>query len=64
MNLSNISARLKSSEFRIRKAMGFTEKFTVSRLKEILSQIYEIDRNIKTGLLSPELALEMVIGRI
>ena len=64
MNLSQISAFLKSSEFRIKKAMRFAEKFTVKRLKEILSQLYEIDRNIKTGLLDPELALEIVIGRI
>ena len=44
--------------------MGYTEKFTVNKLKEILSQLYEVDRNIKTGLLEPNLALENLIGRI
>ena len=64
MNLPQITKTLKSSEFRIKKAMGFTEKFTVSKLKSILSQLYEIDRNIKTGMLEQNLALELLIGRI
>jgi len=63
-NLSRITEILKSSEFRIKKAMSYTEKFTVDKLKDILSQLYEVDRNIKTGLLEPNLALELLIGRI
>ncbi len=64
MNLSQISATMKTSEFRIKKAMAFTEKFTVDKLRSILSQLYEIDRNIKMGLMEQTLALEMLIGRI
>ena len=64
MNLSQIIAMLQSSEFRIKKAMAFTEKFTVEKLKNVLTQLYEVDRNIKTGLLDQNLALEMLIGRI
>ncbi|MCI8609219.1 MAG: DNA polymerase III subunit delta [Firmicutes bacterium] len=64
MNLSQITAMLQSSEFRIKKAMAFTEKFTVEKLKNVLTQLYEVDRNIKTGLLDQNLALEMLIGRI
>ena len=64
LNLPQIAEIMKGSEFRIKKAMGYTEKFTVNKLKEILSQLYEVDRNIKTGLLEPNLALEILIGRI
>jgi DNA polymerase-3 subunit delta len=64
MSLGQIVATLKGSEFRIRKAMGFTEKFTVEKLKSVLCQLYEVDRNIKTGLLEQNLALELLIGRI
>ena len=64
MNLPQITDCLKTSEFRVKKAMSFTEKFTVDKLKQILSQLYEVDRNIKTGLLDQNLALEMLIGRI
>ena len=63
-NLPQITEIMKSSEFRIKKAMGYTEKFTVDRLKKTLSQLYEVDRNIKTGLLDQNLALELLIGRI
>ena len=44
--------------------MGYTEKFSVDRLKRVLSQLYETDRNIKTGLMEQNLALELLIGRI
>lgn len=64
MRLPEIVAVMKSSEFRIRKAMGFTEKFTVDKLKTILCELYEIDRNMKTGLLDQDLALELVLGRM
>lgn len=63
-NLPQIAEIMKGSEFRIKKAMGYTEKFTVNKLKSVLSQLYEVDRNIKSGLLEPELALEILIGRI
>lgn len=63
-NLPQICEIMKGSEFRIKKAMGYTEKFTVKKLRSILSQLYEVDRNIKTGLLEPSLALELLIGRI
>lgn len=63
-SLSGITDILKSSEFRIKKAMSYTEKFTVQKLKDILSQLYEVDRNIKTGVLDQNLALELLVGRI
>ena len=59
-----IAKTLKVHEFRVKKTMGFCEKFTIEKLKSILIQLYEIDRNIKTGALEPELALELLVGRI
>ena len=44
--------------------MAFADEFTVERLRSILSQLYETDRNIKTGALEPNLALELLVGRI
>lgn len=55
---------LKINGYRVKKALSFAEKFSLKRLKEILSQLYEIDRNIKTGLIEQNLALELLIGRI
>ena len=64
MHAGEIAKTLKVHEFRVKKTMGFCEKFTIEKLKSILIQLYEIDRNIKTGALEPELALELLVGRI
>lgn len=64
MNLGAITGVMKMHEFRIKKAMSFADKFTVEKLKSILSQLYEIDRNIKTGALEQAMALELMVGRI
>ncbi|MBR5230298.1 MAG: DNA polymerase III subunit delta [Firmicutes bacterium] len=64
MNLAAIAGTMKIHEFRIKKAMTFADKFTAEKLKSVLSQLYEIDINIKTGMLEPNLALEILVGRI
>lgn len=64
MNLSQIQKNLGIHEFRIKKAMGVTEKYTTDGLKRILSKAYEIDGNIKTGLLDQTLALEFFVAEI
>ncbi|HVI41337.1 MAG TPA: DNA polymerase III subunit delta, partial [Anaerovoracaceae bacterium] len=51
-------------EFRIKKAASFAERYTVSHLRKILRETYEIDKNIKTGLLESSLALELFIAEI
>ena len=51
-------------EFRIKKAATFAEKYSVSHLRKILRKTYEIDKNIKTGLLESSLALELFIAEI
>ncbi len=55
---------MKIHEFRVKKAMQTADRFTKSKLREILSQLYEIDRNIKTGTLEQNLALELLVGKI
>lgn len=64
MDLSTIHKKLGGSEFRIKKMLPYVNKFTATKLKETLSAIYQVDRNIKTGLLEPQLALEMFIAGI
>lgn len=64
LGLAAITSKLRIHEFRVKKAMSFADKFTVEKLRSILSQLYETDRNIKTGALEPGLALELLVGRI
>lgn len=51
-------------EFRIKKAMIFSEKFSKLNLKKILISLYEVDRNIKNGFLEGEISLEIIIARM
>lgn len=64
LDLHSIHKKLGGSEYRIKKMIPYTNKFSVAKLKETLSGIYEVDRNIKTGLLDSQMALEMFIARI
>lgn len=64
MTPPQIHKKLNIHEFRIKKAWAVTEKYSVSQLKKILSKAYEIDGNIKSGLLEQTLALELFIAQI
>ena len=64
MPMPEIVKIMKIHEFRIKKAIQAADRFTKIKLKEILVQLYEIDRNIKTGVLEQNLALELLVGRI
>lgn len=55
---------LKVNPYRVKKAMSFGDKFTLSRLKDILIQLYQADRSIKTGAMDQNLAIELIIGRM
>lgn len=59
-----IKSELSVHELRIKKALAFSEKFSVNELKGILTNIYKVDNQIKTGVLESEMALEMMIAEI
>ncbi len=63
-SLEQIKAKLKIHEFRIKKASTFAERYSIGYLKKILLKAYDVDKNIKTGLLESTLALEMFIAEI
>lgn len=63
-NLLEIHKTLGGSEYRIKKMMPYARKYSAAKIKEILSGAYGIEKNIKTGLLMPQLALELFIASI
>lgn len=63
-DLPSMHKRLGGSEYRIKKMIPYANKYSVERLKQILSSIYEVDRQIKTGLLDSQMALELFIAKI
>ena len=51
-------------EFRVKKAIGFADKYSSAALRSILISAYDTDKNIKSGLITQDLALEMLIASI
>lgn len=49
-------------QFRIKKAMAVTGQYSMKDIKAALCAAYEVDENIKTGLLDGQLALEYFIA--
>ncbi len=64
ISLEKIASMVRVNPYRLKKAMGFADRTGAAKLKEILSYLYEIDRNIKTGNMDGELAIQLMIGRI
>jgi DNA polymerase-3 subunit delta len=63
-NRDKVAEVLKMNAYRVKKALSAADKFSETKLKELLIQLYEIDRNIKTGAIDGNLALELFVGRI
>lgn len=55
---------LRVNPYRVKKAMSFGDKFTPDRLRNILIQLYQADRSIKTGAMDQNLVIELIIGRM
>jgi DNA polymerase-3 subunit delta len=63
-NLAQMQSVLNIHEFRIKKAMSVCNAYSVSQLKDILQRIYQVERNIKTGLMEQTLAFEVMLSQI
>jgi len=64
LSQEQIAKKLKVNSYRVKKAMAVSDKMSYKKLRSTLSQLYETDRNIKTGMMEQNLALEMLIGRM
>lgn len=64
LSLGEISKALGANEFRIKKLIPYARRMETKQIRTMLTNLYEIDRSIKTGLLRPSLALELYIARV
>lgn len=64
VDMATMMKKLGSGDFRIKKVMPFVNRYSEDKLKSILCSLYEVDRNIKTGLLDDRTALELFIAGI
>jgi len=63
-SIAQMQSILNIHEFRIKKAMSVCDAYSVSQLKDILQRIYQVEKNIKTGLMEQTLAFEVMLSQI
>lgn len=68
MNLGAIQKALKKTEraheYRVKKALDLGNRFTVKDMRRMLSSSYDVEVNIKTGLMPSEIAMEFFVAGI
>lgn len=62
LTLAQMQKKLGVHQFRVKKAMAMTGQYSMTDLRAALCAAYEVDENIKTGLLDGQLALEYFIA--
>ena len=64
MNTRDIASYMGQNEFRVRKALSYASRYSLDKLRSMLESIYDVNKNIVSGLMEPRLALEMFIAGI
>lgn len=63
-DLTEIQRKTSIHKYRIELASRLADRYTVRQLQKIISDCFEVDKNIKSGLLEDRLAMEMLIAGI
>ena len=50
--------------FAVQKSFYLCNQFTFEKLKKIYQKIFQVDLDIKTGKIEPELALDLLLSEI
>ena len=53
-----------TNEYRLRKALGVCEQRSVSELRQSLDNAYQVEKDIKNGIMEPRLAMELFISEL
>ena len=64
MSIAEIAKKTGVNEYRLKRAYQSARAFNQDRIKEILIDIYNIDRDIKTGALDKDVAFELLMVSI
>jgi len=62
--LAQMQSILNIHEFRIKKASSVCDAYSALQLRDILRRIYQVEKNIKTGLMEQNLAFEVMLAQI
>ena len=61
MSISQMAKATGVNEFRFKKAYQAANAYSLSRIKKILVDLYNIDRDIKRGDIDKNVALELLV---
>jgi len=61
---SSNTSKIKMHPFVLKKSYYQSQKFTLGELKKIYQKIFQVDLDIKTGRIEPEMALDLLIAEI
>lgn len=61
MSVRQMAAATGTKEFRLKKAYSAALRFRPGRIKELLTELYNIDRSIRNGNIDKDLALELFV---
>ena len=64
MSVPDIAKHLGIHEYRVKKAASFSGRMSEDDIRRMLMYAYEIDGNVKTGLMESSLALEYFVAEI
>ncbi|MBQ3281384.1 MAG: hypothetical protein IJH41_03145 [Eubacterium sp.] len=64
MTSAQIAEYTGQNEYRVRKALSYAKRYSLDKLRTMLENIYDVNKNIVSGLMEPRLALEMFIAEI
>lgn len=64
LSSADMQRKLGVHQFRVKKALEATGRYSMPDLRNALSEAYEVDEHIKTGLMEGSLALEYFIARL
>ena len=59
-----IQSEMGTNEYRLRKAMAACEKRSVQELRQSLDNAYQVEKDIKNGVIEPRLAMELFISEL
>ena len=62
--ISSLSKKLKIHPFVIKKTLWQIKRFSLEELKKIYQKLFEVDLDIKTGRIGPEIALDILVAEI
>lgn len=64
LDAARMQKELGVHQFRVKKALALSAKYSQGSLRKMLTEAYSVDENIKTGLFGDRLAFEYFIARI